>query len=200
MSEPRVIPLKPPSAPLDARSDDELMLLAKAGARDAFGVLARRYMDRVVRFCAKQTGDARAAEEIAQETWLYLWSTRATYVPQGKFVVLLFTAARHRASNYRRGSHRRDSRLTAPPEEGLPLLATAAPDHLDEILVQERQRRVLTALEQVPPKLREALLLRFAEGLSYEEMAGVLEAGESTIRSRVHHALKNIRALLGERT
>ena len=116
MSAPRPIPLKAASAPLAARTDDELMVLAKAGAREAFGVLVARHMNRVVRFSAKHTGDLQAAEEIAQDTWAYLWSTRARYVPEGKFVVLLLTAARNRCANHRRGSQRRQVWLA--PEIG----------------------------------------------------------------------------------
>jgi RNA polymerase sigma-70 factor (ECF subfamily) len=198
MSAPRPIPLKPASAPLAARTDDELMLLAKAGAREAFGFLAARHMERVVRFAAKHTGDLRAAEEIAQDTWAYLWSTRARYVPQGKFVVLLLTAARNRCANHRRGSSRRDLWLAPEADDVHEGLQAAAPSHLDVLLVRERQRSVLAALEKVPPELREALLLRFGEGLSYEEMAALKRAGPSTLRSRVHHGIKRLRALLGE--
>ncbi len=199
MQKPHVVPLKVASATLDARTDDELMLLAKAGSRDAFGVLAGRYTDRVLRFSARQTGDKAAAEEIAQEVWLYLWSMRATYVPQGKFVVLLFTAVRHRSANHRRGARRRATWIAPTIDTHLPDLAGAhQPDDLDLLLEEERQRRVVSALQKLPPKVREALLLRFGEGLSYQQMADVLSAGESTIRSRVYHALKNLRALLGE--
>jgi len=174
------------------------MLLAKAGAREAFGVLVARHMDRVVRFSAKHTGDLPAAEEIAQDTWAYLWSARERYVPQGKFIVLLLTAARNRCINHRRGSSRRDAWLAPEDDAAHESLHAAAPSHLDALLVRERERTVLTALAKVPPALREALLLRFGEGLSYEEMAAVQGTGPSTLRSRVHHGIKGLRALLGD--
>jgi len=196
MFQPRLVPLDPKGAPLADRSDDDLMLLAKAGAREAFGALARRHMDRLVRFCAKQIGDLQAAEEIAQDTWAYLWTTRERYVPQGKFGVLLFTAARNRCMNHRRGAKREGVWLAPEADETRIPLDTAAPSHLDAILVRERQRGVLSALGKMPPALREALLLRFGEELSYEEMATIQGAGASTIRSRVHHGLKGLRALL----
>jgi RNA polymerase sigma-70 factor (ECF subfamily) len=196
MVRPRLVQVEPEGAPLGARTDDELMLLAKAGARDAFGVLARRHMERLVRFCAKQVGDLAAAEEVAQDTWAYLWATRERYLPQGKFLVLLFTAARNRCVNHHRGARRKSSWL-APEGDGTQVdLHAAAPSHLDALLVRERQRGILAALAKIPPASREALLLRFGEELSYEEMSAVQGAVPSTIRSRVHHGLKELRALL----
>src|SRR5688572_9030983 len=105
---PKVIPLlRPASAvPLEGRTDDELMLLARAGASGAFAALAGRYMTRLVQFCAKMLGDRHAAEEIAQETWLKLWTARESYVPRGKFPVLLYTVARHRCQNHLRQRQR----------------------------------------------------------------------------------------------
>jgi RNA polymerase sigma-70 factor (ECF subfamily) len=199
MFQPRLVQLDPKGVPLADRSDDDLMVLAKTGARDAFGALARRHMDRLVRFCAKQTGDVRAAEEVAQDTWAYLWTTRERYVPQGKFVVLLFTAARNRCLNHLRGAKRERLWLAPEDAEAPAPLETAAPSHLDALLVRERQRGVLAALGKMPPAHREALLLRFGEELSYEEVAAIQGAGPSTIRSRVrvHHGLKGLRALLG---
>ena len=60
----------------------------------------------------------------------------------------------------------------------------------------ESQRRVRDALSRLPASMREALLLRYAEGLAYDEMAAVLGTGESTLRSRVHHGLRLLRSLL----
>jgi RNA polymerase sigma-70 factor (ECF subfamily) len=62
--------------------------------------------------------------------------------------------------------------------------------------LEERRRRVRDALCRLPEPMREALVLRYAEELPYDEMAEVLRTGESTLRSRVHHGLRLLRALL----
>jgi len=74
--------------------------------------------------------------------------------------------------------------------------AIPSPTQIDRLLVEERQRRVRDALSRLPASMREALLLRYAEGLAYDEMAAVLGTGESTLRSRVHHGLRLLRSLL----
>ncbi len=201
MTHPKVIPLpraRPAAAaPLAERSDDELMVLSQAGAREAFAVLAGRYMARIVAFCTKLLGDARLGEETAQETWLGLWSERHRYVPRGKFAVLLYTAAKNRCRNHARDARRRGRWVEAAEPAALERVG-AAPEQLEELLARERTRRVHRALADLPLKLREAVVLRFSEGLDYEDIAAVVGAGESTVRSRVHHGLKGLRAQVEE--
>jgi RNA polymerase sigma-70 factor (ECF subfamily) len=171
------------------------MVLARAGAREAFAALVARHMGRLSGFCARMTGDPGRAEELAQETWLQVWSARGSYRAEGKFTVFLYTAARNRCRNLACDSKRR-VRWVVP--DGGPGLAAAAesPEQLDEILAQERRRTVNEALAALPEKLREALVLRFSQGLEYEDMALLLGTAESTLRSRVHHGLKRLRASL----
>ncbi len=71
--------------------DDALMSRVARGERDAFEALVRKHAVRIVRFCMKQTGDAAAGEEMAQEVWLSVWRHRADYRAEGRFVVWLFT-------------------------------------------------------------------------------------------------------------
>jgi RNA polymerase sigma-70 factor, ECF subfamily len=193
---PKVIPLLRPASPipLEGRTDDDLMLLARTGVTDAFAALAGRYMARLVPFCAKMTGDRHAAEEIAQETWLKLWMARESYVPRGKFPVLLYTVARHRCQNHLRERRRRGGDATHRVD--VAEIPACDPDDLDTLLEQERRERVLCALSEIPDKMREALLLRFSEGLAYEDIAKIVGSGDSTIRSRVHHGIKTLRERL----
>jgi RNA polymerase sigma-70 factor (ECF subfamily) len=191
-----VFKLRPPGEHLEARSDDELMVLAAAGTSSAFAALASRYAHRLVLFCAKMIGDPRIAEEIAQEAWLAVWEKRASYVPQGKFIVLLYTAARNRCRNHARDGFRRRRWVLDAPSPSLLGAAATAPEQLDGILEREQQRRVHAALGVLPAKLREAVLLRYSEGLSYEDIAAATGTNESTARSRVHHGLKALRASL----
>src|SRR5690349_19488285 len=111
MSE--VIPLEPRrgaarGASIDERSDDELMLLVRAGVKAALAALAARHVARLTSFCAKLLGDLPAAEDVVQETWIRLWAHRESYRPEGKFVVLLYTMARNLCRNQARASRRRE--------------------------------------------------------------------------------------------
>ena len=185
------------TAPLQGRTDEELMTLVRGGHAPAMRVLAGRHMERLGRFCGKYVVDVHAGQEIAQQTWLQLWAHRASYESRDRFTVFLFTIAR----NLCRNELRRRARLgawvaPAATDRELASVATEGPTDLDALLLRERKRELLRALATVPEPQREAMLLRFDEELSYEDMAAVLGASESTLRSRVYHGLRALRAAM----
>lgn len=189
-----VVPLHAASSLLE-RDDDSLMLLASAGQREAFRVLVERHARRVVRFCSRMTGDARLAEEIAQETWLSVWSSRSSYEPNGQFVVWLLVAARNRCLNSRRDVARR-ARVLVPETTDLAETAGDDPAALDRLIAAEERRRVQRALDELPAAMREAVMLRFGETLAYEQIAEVTGTNASTVRSRVFYGVKKLHELL----
>lgn len=98
---------------LGDRSDEDLMVAASAGSRDAFALLVERYMTKVASYCIKFTRDQRMGEDLAQEIFLQLWAHRATYKPSHTFNVFLFTVVVNRCRNHnrawwRRGQHEVD--------------------------------------------------------------------------------------------
>lgn len=193
MPAPRLVRLSdPPPDALDERSDDELMALACAGLRSAFALLVERHAERVVATCSRFVNDAQLGRELAQDTWLLIWQAREKYRGDGGFVPWLITILR----NHCRNELRRRKTVSAHVREPLPAELGSSPGQLDQLLTDERRRRVRRAVAGLSAPLREALLLRFAEGLRYDEMTGVLGAGESTLRSRVHHGLKALKLKL----
>jgi RNA polymerase sigma-70 factor, ECF subfamily len=185
------------AASLGDRNDEELMTLVRAGLEAALRVLAERHMAALARFCGKFVYDSHAGQEIAQQAWLQVWANRASYQSQNKFAVFLFTIAR----NLCRNELRRRARLgtwvdRSAHDTHIAEVAAEEGTHLDALLLRERRRELLTALATVPEPQREAMLLRFDEELSYEDMAAVLGASESTLRSRVYHGLRALRAAM----
>lgn len=177
--------------PLDERSADEQMLLAAAGRRDAFEALVRRYLPRVSRFCAKYAGSVAAGDDLAQDVFVKLWSARDRYRPSGKFEVFLFTLARNACRNHVRFAFLRRSDADSADDGALE--TTCA---LDEVLARESERRVRVELSRLPPRLREAVLLRFDQDLGYRDVAVVLGIPEATARTRVFNGLRRLRERL----
>jgi len=191
-----VVPLsKKKGEPLTSRSDDELMLLSSRGVHAAFEEIVRRHARRLLGFCAKHTGGQGAGEDVAQEIWLAVWDHRADYRMEGRFASWLFTFAKNRIRNVRRDVARRP-RVAGDAGVILARAPDLSPSDLDRLVIAERRSRLDRALANVPANLREALLLRFTEELSYEEVARVLETNESTARSRVFHGIRDLRRRL----
>ncbi|MFZ5890862.1 MAG: RNA polymerase sigma factor [Myxococcota bacterium] len=190
MAFPRLVQAAEAPEALAHRSDDELMELARAGLREAFSVLVERHAARVVNLCSRFVNDAQLGRELAQDSWVLVWQSRDKYRGDGGFVAWLVTVARNHCRNELR------RRKTAAAHEAHLVDAPQTPRQLDNLLVEERRRRVRRALAQLASPLREALLLRYGEELRYDEIASVLGTHESTLRSRVHHGLRALKRKL----
>lgn len=189
-----VVPIRRPRVdpPLDQLSDDELMRLASADLKEAMAELVRRYHGRVRSFCWKW--DSNKGDDLAQDVFLKLWQSRRRYLPSGKFEVFLFTIARNRCRNSRREWVRRIRRDLQDPAE----VEITSPAQLQALLDEERSKRVNREIASLPVKLREAVLLRFGQGLPYPDISAIVDAPEATVRSRVFLGLKRLRENLKE--
>jgi RNA polymerase sigma-70 factor (ECF subfamily) len=153
-----------------------------------------RHAQRVVNLCTRFVDDAQLGRELAQDTWVLVWQGREKYRPGGGgFLPWLVTVALNRCRN-----EVRRRKVVAREREPLSEELASSAGQLDALLTEERRRRVRQALSELSPQLREALLLRYGEGLRYDEINTVLGAGESTLRSRVHHGLKALKQKLLE--
>lgn len=204
MSNPVKLTVVPPpaaaegeAAALAAMTDDELMTLSAARARGAFRELVRRYQSRVLGVCVRSAPSPEEGRELAQEVFVSLWQVAPRYRSSGSFPSFLFTLVR----NQLRSSARKRATAVAATAE----LGRAAPDAgqaiaLDRLLAAENERRLQAALGELDEVHRRAILLRFTGELAYEEIAGLCDAPEGTVRSWVHHGLRKLRALLGDET
>ncbi len=181
----------------DARRDDLLMQQLGRGAPHALDELVRRYHRRVFAFAARLLGDADAAQDVVQETFLRVLERAPRYVPQGKFTVYLLTITANLCKDYRKRQGRRaETSLDA-------LLDAGAAPEADVVDVEEEAaqrllyQRVCQAGEQLSHEHWTAVVLKHYEGLSYEEIAHVMRCSVGTAKSRVHYGLKQLRELLG---
>ena len=189
-----VIPLAPrrAAAELGERPDDDLMRLAAAGVLEAFSELVRRHERPLRAFCARLLGDCGQGDDAAQEVLLEIWRTRGRYQGQGRFRAFLFAAARNRCSKEtrsRRPAAAFDERQLVPRDQ------VGAVDAVDALLAAERRQRLDRLVRKLPPKLRDAVSLRFWAELEYDEIAEIVRCPEETVRSRVFHGLRRLRKL-----
>src|SRR5690349_16545860 len=99
MPVPRLV-RSPSDAPPEERPDDELMTLSQAGMREAFEVLVRRHALRAIQACARMVGDRELGAELAQQTWVSIWTHREHFRAEGRFVPWLVAAARNQCRNH----------------------------------------------------------------------------------------------------
>ena len=147
------------------------MKLAAAGMLDAFGELMRRYEAPVRSLCARMVGGAAQGDDVAQEVFLEIWRTCGRYQGQGRFRGFLFTATRNRCLKDIRARPATVS-LPGPADFDEENAALAVPrqeveTQVDAFLAAERRKHLERLVAKLPPKLRDAIWLRFSAELDY---------------------------------
>ena len=168
-------------------------MLFRSGRREAFDTLVRRHQGRVLRLAHKYLADKGAARDAAQATFVELFRYLPRYQPRGLFLVLLQRIALNQCRMYgrsRTSQGRAVEELAWQPEAPPP----QAPDAL--LLAREQRREVEQALTGLSTKLREVLVLRYANDCSLEEVAQILELPVGTVKSRLFAGLAKLRQKL----
>lgn len=188
------VPAGPAEVAREARSDDELMLLARGGQRDAFDTLVRRHQARALNVASKLLGSPSLARDAAQAAFVELFRAVPGYRPRGSFSAYLSRVVLNqcRMAARQRGTERRHLEALAVE----PRAAVVAPD--EQLLARERQRDVQRALSGLSERLRTVVVLRFAGELSLAEVAEVLELPVGTVKSRLFAGLSKLRESLEE--
>jgi RNA polymerase sigma-70 factor (ECF subfamily) len=166
------------------RPDLELIVLAQRGEQDAYGLLVRRYQDRVYRHLLNLTGSREEALELAQETFIKAWQALPTWRPDAQFHTWVYRIASNAALDVLR---RRKVVRFVPLDDDYDAPANQ-PGPEAQLQARQGLRRLDAALARLPPEQREIVLLREVEGLSYDELATTLEIDEGTVKSRLARA------------
>lgn len=173
------------------------MTLAAAGMLDAFSELVRRHEQALRRFCARMLGAPDVGDDVAQDVFLEIWRTCGRYEGRGHFRAFAFTTARNRCLNEIRARRAPADDSAQPPalaEAGAP----ASADQVEELLAAERRQHLDRLVSRLPPKLRDAIWLRYSADLDFAEIAAIVKRSEDTVRGRVFRGLKRLRALLDD--
>jgi RNA polymerase sigma-70 factor, ECF subfamily len=175
---------------------DELLAgRAAAGCREDFEELLRRYRNRVYRLCFQMAGNAEDAEDWAQECFVRAYQKLGSYDPALPFTPWLLRLVANACINLARTRTRRQDRLELGLDEETGYLSSDA-DPAQAALTGDEARRLRAAVEALPPPLRQAVVLRVLEDLSFRELAEVLGVPLQTAASRVRRALLQVRERL----
>src|SRR5262252_4032653 len=181
----------PALPPILSLSDEDLMARVAEEDERAFSELVRRYQGRVTNLVSRVLNDRECADDLAQEVFVRVFVHRRNYRRGSKFSTWLFTIAANLAKNeIRRRVRRRNwfslDALQEVLKDSAPQLADPTEGRETTLEREQLQEAVGRAIATVPEKYRVALVLRDIEGLSYEEIAQVLQIPDGTVRSRIN--------------
>src|SRR6266540_3319838 len=164
------------------QTERELVEACQRGERDAFRALFDKHKDKVYSIALRYAGDTTVAMDIAQDTFLKLFSSIRSFRHNSSFESWLYRLVVNSCFDQKR----RTRRLMPLVDELLDVLQAPGESVLDEVLRSELSSRVRSAVGSLPPDQRMVIVLRYTQGLSYEEIAGILGCSAGTIASRLN--------------
>ena len=193
-----------PKAELAARTDQEIVALARAGEEAAYRELIRRYERPLFSLLYRMVRDRELAEDLAQETFVKALNAIESYRPEFKFSSWIFKIANNAAID-----HLRRRELDTLSLEGSPHAETPEAVEATALQIGDRQESPLDAVEarelggqieqaigQLRPEYRSCILLRHVEGRAYEEIAEILNLPLGTVKTYIHRARNELRQAL----
>jgi RNA polymerase sigma-70 factor (ECF subfamily) len=170
---------------LDA-NDSELIEACQRGDSDAFRALFEQYKDRVYSIALRYSGNPAAAMDIAQDTFLKLLSRIGHYRSEASFDSWLYRLVVNSCID----DQRRGRRLTPFLDGLVDAVRAPAESVLHRLMQTETEQRVQDVVARLAPEHRMVIVLRYTEGLSYEEIAKILNCSPGTVASRLSRAHK----------
>jgi len=203
VTPPAVPPMPPDGAASPGSADlDERLLIERCRAGDiaAFEPLVEKYRQRVWRLAFQVLRDREEAWDCAQDAFVRAFQSLASFRGQSAFYSWLFRIAMNVATDRLRARSAQARAFGNQPVRAEEWERTA-PDHGERpdqaALGAERRLRISRALDTLPPNARTIIMLSDVEGLSYREIASVLNCPIGTVMSRLHNARKRLRSALG---
>ena len=177
-------PIQPPEGRRRADSD-----------REAFAELVRKYQGRVLTLATRMLDNRHEAEDVAQDIFVKIFQSLQDFRGAARFSTWLYRiTVNHCLNHIRRRTRQQQTWVGADPEEWMQETPAANPHK--QLEQKERWALVQAKLQALTPEHRTIILLRDFEGLSYDEIADVLQLESGTVKSRLHRARMELKALL----
>jgi len=168
----------------------------QAGDDAAFNLLVRKYQHKVANLVSRYVYDSGYIEDITQEVFIKAYRAIGGFRGDSAFYTWLYRIAINTAKNYLVAQSRRPPNTDVEPQDaelteaGRNLRDISTPE--SNLLTQELADRVAHSVRELPEELKIAITLRELEGLSYEEIAAVMDCPIGTVRSRIFRAREAI--------
>jgi RNA polymerase sigma-70 factor (ECF subfamily) len=181
----------------DRELDQQLVERVQRGDKQAFGLLVSKYQRKLLRLLSRLIRDPAEVEDVAQETFIKAYRALPSFRGDSAFYTWLYRIGVNTAKNYLVAQGRRAPTTTGYNSEeaetfddGEQLRDINTPERL--MMSRQIGETVDTAMEALPDELKTAIVLREIEGLSYEEIAAIMDCPIGTVRSRIFRAREAI--------
>jgi RNA polymerase sigma-70 factor, ECF subfamily len=175
--------------------DIEIIRRFKHGEAAAFNDIVLKYQDRIFNLCLYMLRDTHDAQDAAQDCFIKACRALQDFSPDASLYTWLYRIAMNTCLD----SRRKRSRVRTDNHSTLEDMPSPQPSPEKLYESKEISVAVRGALQQMPEKLRTTIVLREIEGLSYEEIAEILDISSGTVKSRISRAREELRRLLRDK-
>ncbi|QSX30818.1 MULTISPECIES: RNA polymerase sigma factor RpoE [Shewanella] len=178
------------------QSDQQLVELVQQGNKNAFNLLVQKYQGKVINLISRYVRNQADVADVAQEAFIKAYRALPNFRGESAFYTWLYRIAVNTAKNYLVSQGRRAPANDVDADEAEyydgsdALKEFASPERL--MLSDEIKRVVFETLESLPEELRMAISLRELDGMSYEDIANIMDCPVGTVRSRIFRAREAI--------
>jgi RNA polymerase sigma-70 factor, ECF subfamily len=170
----------------------ELMMQVRSGSAHAFEAIVARYWESTVRYAVHLAGDPDQARDVVQEAFTRLWQRRQDWESRGSVQVWLLRTTRNRIVGEVRRQSVRSRWAAGAGQEGL----VCPPTPLQEMERTELREAIRLAIRQLSPRRREVFTLFQVQGLSYREIAEIMDIRPQTVANYLQAAVAELRLAL----
>ena len=165
---------------------------------DALAAFFEAYFDRIHSYLRRLVREEHLAEDLTQDVFLHIHRSLAGYDAERPLAPWVFTIATNKVRDlWRSRRHQEAGReISTDDEERAPSLASSKAGPVEQLEVEENSRRVADAIAELPEMLRQTVILRYYEGLSFEAIGEVVDRNETAVRKRYSRALQELRRVL----
>ncbi len=185
--------------PVPDAHDIELVIRFRKGDQSAFEDIVLGFQDRIYNLCRRMLGNAHDAEDAAQDVFLKAYQALPRFEPGASLYTWLYRIAINTCIDYKRKPFLES--LFKRSDEGEEIMidmpsGEPSPERLAES--KQMEQTLQKSLGKLSQKLRTAIILKEIEGLSYEEIADVLDISMGTVKSRIARAREELLKLMGK--
>jgi RNA polymerase sigma-70 factor, ECF subfamily len=183
---------------VESPTDEQLMGQLSAGDEQALADLVCRYQTDVFRFCLHYLKNVELSREIAQETWLRIYTACARFDTSRRFKPWMLCIARNLCLNElkrKKAVHMEslEEYASSAREDNGGLIFSPMDGPAEQLAAQERYQQLMDMLGTLPDEAREIVMLRYFQRLPAREIAEIVDSTEGAVRTRLHRILKQLR-------
>jgi len=184
------------SAQAEEMSDKQLVEQVKTGNKKAFDLLVLKYQHKIISIIGRYVSDSAEAHDVAQEAFIKAYRAIGNFRGDSAFYTWIYRIAINTAKNHlvsrKRRPPARDLDLADVESYGPEAVLSDMQSPESTLATQQLEQAVFQAMSDLPDELRTAVTLRELDGLSYEQIAEVMDCPVGTVRSRIFRARDGI--------